>query len=169
MRAYLALGSNIESRQEYLVRAIHALEAVEYVTIKQLSSVFETEPVGKVDQGKFLNMVIEVATTLTPEQLLKLCQQVEKSLGRKREVKWGPRTIDLDILFYEKEKIDTATLTLPHPGISDRAFVLIPLVEIIEDHDITLEDQTLSQLLERLPEEDKEGVIKWGTIYGGNV
>src|SRR5699024_3773735 len=127
---YLALGSNIEPREKYLTSALEALNDHQQITIIKKSSVYKTAPVGYTDQADFLNMVIELATSLLPLELLDVCQAIEKQLDRRREIRFGPRTIDLDILIYNQENRETERLTLPHPRMHERAFVLIPLDEI---------------------------------------
>ena len=97
------------------------------------SSYYETEPVGYEDQDWFLNGVIQIETTLEPKKLLEFCQSIEKQLKRKRIIRWGPRTIDVDILLYEHYNSDEEILTLPHPRMKERAFVMIPLFEIAPD------------------------------------
>lgn len=127
---FLGLGSNVGDRKLNLLQAIKLLGDSEYISILQHSSIIETEPVGVVDQGKFLNMVIEVETSLTPLMLLEFCLETERLLGRVRDAKWTPRTLDIDILFYGDQIIDSKELTVPHPEAHRRGFVLLPLVEI---------------------------------------
>src|SRR5699024_12622577 len=130
---YLALGSNIEPREEYIKKALQALNAHQQIAIIKKSSVYKTAPVGYTDQANFLNMEIEVETSLLPLDLLEVCQSIEKQLGRRREIRFGPRTIDLDILIYNQENRKTERLTLPHPRKYARAFVLIPIAELSSD------------------------------------
>lgn len=131
-KAYLSLGSNIEPRQSFLEQTLEELKNP-FITLVKRSSIYETPPWGKEDQGAFLNMSLEVATSYSPFALLQFCQQIEKNLGRKREVHWGPRTIDIDILLYEEFRYTSKLLTIPHPHMVQRAFVLIPLKEIAPD------------------------------------
>ena len=135
-QVFLGLGSNMGDRNEYLQKAIKALEYVPEITVINLSSIYETEPFGGTTQDKFLNMVIKIETTLIPDKLLEVTMAIEKELGRVRTVRWGPRTIDIDILLYGNEVISTRDLTIPHPGITERDFVLVPLLEV--DSDIKL-------------------------------
>ncbi|WAA12362.1 2-amino-4-hydroxy-6-hydroxymethyldihydropteridine diphosphokinase [Fervidibacillus halotolerans] len=128
--AYLSLGSNIGQREHFLSRAIEQLEDTKKIQVVDFSSIYETDPVGYKDQSNFLNMVIEIRTELTPEQLLNESLMIEKKLGRKREIRFGPRTIDIDVLLYNQELIHTDRLIVPHPRMHERSFVLIPLVEI---------------------------------------
>lgn len=131
--AYLGLGSNVGDRLEQLESAIKILDNVDGVQVSQISPVYETEPVGYVEQPNFLNLCVEVKTTLTPQQLLQQCFYTEQQLHRVRDIRWGPRTLDVDILLYENEIIEEETLTVPHPRMRERAFVLTPLNDIAAD------------------------------------
>lgn len=166
---YIALGSNIQPRLNYLDQAMEQLSDNPNVKIIKQSSIYETDPVGPVDQEQFLNMVIEVETDLQPHHLLDVCQTIESQLGRKREIKWGPRTIDLDILVYNQENIVTERLILPHPRLHERAFVLIPLSELNDRLNIVHKDLPVSELLANLPVQDKEGVVIWEQTNGVNA
>ncbi|KJE26999.1 2-amino-4-hydroxy-6-hydroxymethyldihydropteridine diphosphokinase [Geobacillus thermoleovorans] len=165
--AYLALGSNLGDRVSYLRSAIEALHHHQEIFITSSSSIYETDPVGYVDQGKFLNMVIEVATSLSPFALLDATQQIEQRFGRKREIRWGPRTLDLDILLYNHENIETEQLTIPHPRMAERAFVLIPLLEVNSRVAIPNLSEPLIDIIGRLP--DKKGVHVWKRKDGEDV
>ena len=123
---FLGLGSNIGDRFSNLKDAIRLLDLKTEIA----SSVYETDPVEYLEQPKFLNQVIQVTTILPPVDLLSRCQEVEQKLGRTREIDKGPRTIDIDLLFYNDEIIVSEFLKLPHPGIPNRKFVLVPLNEI---------------------------------------
>lgn len=162
-KSFIALGTNIEPRGDYLNQALELLDNHEKITIEKKSSIYETAPVGYLDQAHFLNMVIRVQTMLTPIQLLNACQEIEQRLGRKRTIHNGPRTIDLDILAYNQENIKTDRLIIPHPRMCDRAFVLIPLGEIAPDLSILLngEPSLVNDLLNDLSSEDKNDVLKW--------
>jgi 2-amino-4-hydroxy-6-hydroxymethyldihydropteridine diphosphokinase len=127
---FLGLGSNIGDRNEYLRVAIELLQADEKVYVVQESSVIETEPIGEIAEGLFLNQVIEIETEYEPLELLRLCVEIEQSQGRTRGRKWESRTIDIDILFFGEQSIETKTLHVPHPAAHERQFVLIPLAEI---------------------------------------
>jgi 2-amino-4-hydroxy-6-hydroxymethyldihydropteridine diphosphokinase len=131
--AYLGLGSNVGERLEQLESAIKILDNVEGVQVSQISSVYETEPVGYVDQPNFLNLCVEVKTELTPQQLLQQCFYTEQQLHRVRDIRWGPRTLDVDILLYEDEIIEEENLIVPHPRMRERSFVLTPLNDIAAD------------------------------------
>jgi len=124
----MGLGSNMGNREEHLKRALTLMAP--YIEITALSSLYETEPVDYEDQGWFLNMAVQGRTRLFPDVLLERLQDIEAALGRQRDIASGPRTIDLDILFYGNEIIKTGQLTVPHPELHNRAFVLAPLAEI---------------------------------------
>ena len=127
--AYIALGSNLGDRARYMRSAVTLLEQMGASVLKR-ATVIETDPVGGPPQDKFLNAVVKVSTELSPLELFLVCQSVEKQLGRVRDVANGPRTIDLDILLYDRLVIDTPQLKIPHPRMFERAFVLEPLREI---------------------------------------
>lgn len=127
---YIGIGSNIGDRSGYLAKAIEALGNVNGIALKRTSSIYETEAVGDISQGKFLNGVIEIETDLSPRGLLRELNGIEAALGRKRTAKNGPRTIDLDILYYGQEKIKEPDLVVPHPRIGEREFVLKGLKEL---------------------------------------
>jgi 2-amino-4-hydroxy-6-hydroxymethyldihydropteridine diphosphokinase len=130
--AYLSLGSNLGDRDALLAAAMQRLEAAG-IRILRRSSVYETEPQDRRDQPWFLNMVLEVETELAPLELLAQIQEIEKAMGRLRGVPKGPRTIDIDILFYGSSVIATAELEIPHPRLAQRRFVLEPLAELAPD------------------------------------
>ena len=128
---YLALGTNLGDRPANLRAAIQALPPS--IIHRQSSSIYETPPWGVEDQPAFLNMAVRCETTLEPEALLKHIKQLEIQLGRQQSYRWGPRLIDLDILFYDDLILNTAQLIIPHPRLHERAFVLVPLAEIAPD------------------------------------
>lgn len=127
--AYLLLGSNLGNRQDILRTAVAQLHQLAGPLVAQ-SSLYETAAWGLTDQPAFLNQAVAVATALPPEALLAACQQVEQQAGRTREIRWGARTLDVDILLYGQEIIDTPTLQVPHPRLPERRFALMPLAEI---------------------------------------
>ena len=151
--SYLSLGSNMGDRLDMLKQAVRLLMEHPAIEIASISSLYETEPVGFTAQEPFLNMVVRVQTDLSPLELLDFCQEVEQQLQRKRVVRWGPRTIDLDILLYNQEKIASERLVVPHPRMHERAFVLIPLQEI-------------NPLFKEVPELPEQGVRLWKTYSG---
>jgi 2-amino-4-hydroxy-6-hydroxymethyldihydropteridine diphosphokinase len=130
--AYLALGSNLGDRLVMLQRAVDRLDAREGIRVVRSSRVYETEPVGPA-QPDFLNAVIEVHTDLEPRALLRACLGVEDELGRVRGERWGPRSIDVDVLTYARMVVDEPELTVPHPRMAERGFVLVPLAELDPD------------------------------------
>ena len=133
MICYLGLGANLGNREENIKNAIYRLSSDPDIQIITRSSLIETKPYGNIDQPDFINSVIEIDTDLTAEKLLSKCLSVENELGRKRNKKWGPRTIDIDILFYGKTFIKFEQLTVPHPDLHNREFVLYSLNEICPD------------------------------------
>jgi 2-amino-4-hydroxy-6-hydroxymethyldihydropteridine diphosphokinase len=128
---YLSLGSNIEPRLDYLHQAIDRLH--ENLRDTHVSSIYETEPWGYTDQGRFLNLVIEGSTSLPPLELLQWVKQLETDIGRRTTFRYGPREIDIDILLFGDQIIQTDDLIIPHPRLLERAFVLIPLCELSPD------------------------------------
>jgi 2-amino-4-hydroxy-6-hydroxymethyldihydropteridine diphosphokinase len=128
--AFLGLGSNLGDRLAYLQRAVELLDADRRTRVDAVSSVYETEPVGGPEQGSYLNLVVRVATRRTPLALLGLCADVERALGRVRRERWGPRAVDVDILLYGDRRLTRPGLRVPHPRLHERAFALIPLLEV---------------------------------------
>ena len=158
-KAYIGLGTNIGDREANLREALNELKALPENKIVSISSIYETDPVGYLDQGKFLNMAVCINTTLSADSLLAACMEIEQKLGRKREIRWGPRTIDLDILLYNQENIVTKNLIVPHPRMLERAFVVIPLVEIDKDIALPNMEKPLREVMDEIPE--NEGVRIW--------
>lgn len=128
--AYLGLGSNIGNREEQLVRAIDILNHYTGIEVTNCSPIYETAPVGYTEQPNFLNLCLEISTTLSVQELLENCLDTEKQLHRVRNERWGPRTLDVDILLYGDNVIEQDDLIVPHPRMNERAFVLIPLNDI---------------------------------------
>jgi 2-amino-4-hydroxy-6-hydroxymethyldihydropteridine diphosphokinase len=128
--AYVGLGSNLGDRRGLIREALRRLDLIDGVTVRKRSRIIETDPVGKTDQPRFLNAVAEVETRIEPRPLLRRLRAVEKSLGRVRRSRWGPRTIDLDLLLWDDLSMSTPSLTIPHPRMAERRFVLAPLAEL---------------------------------------
>ncbi len=147
-RIYLGLGTNLGNRWSNLLRAIEGLRS--FVTVDALSPVYETEPWGYAQQPPFLNMVLTGRTHLSPHELLAALKQLERDLGRRPTFRYGPRIIDLDILFYENLCMDTPDLTIPHPRLHERAFVLVPLANLAPDLIHPLLRKPVRALLEKV-------------------
>lgn len=161
--AYIALGSNVGDRHQHLKQAISHIDAHPNISVEAKSYIYETDPVGYLDQPQFLNMVIRVRTTLEPETLLKEQLRIELLLGRKREVRFGPRTIDLDLLIYENVSMETELLILPHPRMMERAFVLVPLFDVLNAEYETY--NTIAETAQKALQMRKEGIKKWIMTY----
>ena len=132
-KALIGIGSNIGDRKAHIDTAIEALNHIPSVKVLRVSSLYETSPWGYVNQDNFYNGVLEVETSLSPNGLLGVCLGIEAGVGRIREIKNGPRVLDLDLLLYEGSESTTAELTLPHPRMFERDFVLIPSKELYPD------------------------------------
>jgi len=154
--AYLSLGSNSGDRLQFLKGAIRKIEESHKISIKKASSVYETQPVGYINQGWFLNLVLEVQTSFDPLPLLEHLLAIEDQMGRKREAKWGPRNIDVDLLLYDNQLVHSDRLIIPHPQMHKRRFVLIPLAQIAPRVLHPLLKKSAPQLLESC--EDKSTV-----------
>jgi 2-amino-4-hydroxy-6-hydroxymethyldihydropteridine diphosphokinase len=165
--AFISLGSNIGNRFILLEEALTDLQKRYPIEVVNVSSIYETDPVGYEDQDVFLNMVAQIRTSLTAEELLDACLEIEKELGRKRDIRWGPRTIDLDILLYNDENMITERLVIPHPRMHERSFVLIPLIEICPNLTLPETKQPLCELADQLS--DREGVRIWKQRNGEDV
>lgn len=160
-KAFIGLGSNIEPRKKYLDDAIRLLNQHEEIEVVQRSSIYETAPVGYDNQDAFLNMVLEIDTTLSNVSLLEVCQGIEQELGRERTIKNGPRTADLDILLYNNENRELEKLRIPHPRMHERAFVLVPLCEIAPEQVMPTDGKLVEDLYNRLSDKELRGVKKW--------
>lgn len=152
------MGDRLEMLQDAVRLLIDKVE----IRVTGVSSVYETAPVGFTDQATFLNMVVEIQSKLTAQEILFICMETEQSLGRIREFRWGPRCIDLDILLYNDENIVSENLIVPHPRMHERGFVLIPLVELIPNGRHPKNGVDFNQYAEK----QKEGVHLWKTFDG---
>lgn len=144
---YIGIGSNLGDRGELIDQAVQAMQNIELTEVVKVSSIIETKPVGGPEQDDYLNAVALLETELSPDDLLVALQSIEHELGRVREVRWGPRTIDLDILSFGQNISDDPTLTIPHPRIQERFFVLAPLAEIAPDWIHPSSGETVQSLL----------------------
>ena len=143
-RAYLGIGGNIGNVKENIEEALKILQEDNNMKLLKISSYYETAPIGYEQQEWFLNIVVEIETKLTPYELLAFCNKVENQLKRERLIRWGPRTIDIDILLYEGFESNEAKLIVPHPRMQERAFVMIPLLEIAPD--LNIKGQSLKEI-----------------------
>ena len=137
IKVLLSIGSNMGDREANIAFAEERLEACPQIKSLRKASIYETEPVGYTDQPDFLNTCVSFLTTLGPEELLDLTSGIETDCKRKRTIRWGPRTLDVDIIFYGDETIDTPRLTIPHPRWKERAFVIVPAKDL-EDIDVPI-------------------------------
>ena len=162
--AYLGLGSNLGDRRQHLTEAVRRLHAGPALQVVKVSSVYESSPVGVTAQSDFLNLVVQVATTHAPQKLLTECLCIETDLGRVRGERWGPRTIDIDLLLYGDMRIDDERLTVPHPRMRERSFVLTPLAEIAPG--LKLDGKTIRELAAALGEAGlrKLGPLDWADM-----
>ncbi|BFH65873.1 2-amino-4-hydroxy-6-hydroxymethyldihydropteridine diphosphokinase [Paenibacillus azoreducens] len=165
--AYIALGANLGDREDTLLEAIRRLDETPGVTVIECSNIYETEPVGYVDQPLFLNMAVRVRTGPDPYVLLHVMQQIEKDLGRVRHVRWGPRTVDLDLIWMEGLRENTEELTLPHPRMQERLFVLVPLTDIVPMDETSGLRTEIRAAMDRL--DGKEGLQLWKTCNWHSV
>lgn len=154
--AYLSLGTNMGDKKKNLLKAIEKIENLENTKVTSQSTILETEPFGYVEQDMFLNSCIEIKTLFTPQELLEKLLKIELEMGRVRTIKWGPRIIDIDILFFDDEIIQDKNLAVPHPWICERMFVLEPLSEIAPNLVHPLERKTVATLKRILEKELKK-------------
>ncbi len=150
MRAYVGVGSNLGERWDNLALAARELRAAPGVSLLRASRVYDTEALGP-KQPRYLNAVLELETTLKADLLLALLLQIEGTAHRRREVRWGARTLDLDLLLYEDVVLRTPALTLPHPGLLSRRFVLAPLAELCPERIVPGTGSTVAELLRFVP------------------
>jgi 2-amino-4-hydroxy-6-hydroxymethyldihydropteridine diphosphokinase len=160
--AYLGLGSNLGDRQAFLEQAIFFLKQTSGIDVLKLSSIYETTPVEYEEQPNFLNLVVKIQTGYPPLELLEVLLDIERKMKRVRTVRYGPRTIDLDLLLYDDVTMEHPKLQLPHPRMCQRRFVLVPLYEIEPNLMIPSSGFSLAELIDRLPQDQQ--VKKIGRI-----
>jgi len=158
--AYLCLGSNLGEREKNLAQALTLLS--QKAKLGKISSIYETEPAGYKEQPLFLNMVCQVATNLNPQELLSLAKAIESKMGRTPSFPNAPRPIDIDILFYDSKIIKTKDLTIPHPRLAGRAFVLVPLAEIAPELVHPELGKSITELASNV--EGYNGVRRWSCM-----
>jgi len=164
---YIGLGSNLGDRLANIKKAIELMRK-EGIEIIDESSTYETEPFGYKEQGWFLNSVVKGKTELSPSRLWKSLEKIEKSMGREREVKWGPRIIDLDLLFYGNRMLNGKQLQVPHPELHKRKFVLVPLAEVAPKLVHPVFKKTISELLTDLRDNSKVKLLQgFGRFQSG--
>jgi 2-amino-4-hydroxy-6-hydroxymethyldihydropteridine diphosphokinase len=152
VKAYVGLGSNLGDRRAAIESAVRRLAATPCTRVLRRSAVRETDPVGKTDQPRFLNAVVEIETSLPARRLLERLKAIESEMGRERGERWGPRVIDLDLLLYGRRTARAPGLVVPHPRLAERAFVLEPLAELCPEAVVPGTRSTVSRLVDRLTE-----------------
>ncbi len=158
-RAFLALGGNLGEPQQAFKNAADKLKQHPRIELVAASALYRTPPIGgPAGQPDYLNAVVELATDLAAKEVLDFCRKIEDAAGRTREIRWGARTLDLDLLFYDQLILDTRELVLPHPRLQQRHFVLMPLAELAADFKHPVLQQTVTELLSMLPE--TEGISR---------
>lgn len=156
---FISLGTNLGNKKDNLAQAVEYIAAIPGVNLASLSSLYETEPWGKTDQDVFLNQVVKIETDLSASKLLGMLNEIEIKMGRQRVEKWGPRIIDLDILLYGKEVINSEDLVIPHSRMRERLFVLVPLKEICADLIFPDDGTEIEEVLDRvLAREGNKGI-----------
>ncbi|MGB9343363.1 2-amino-4-hydroxy-6-hydroxymethyldihydropteridine diphosphokinase, partial [Trichococcus sp.] len=151
----------LEPRAAHLEKALELFRSLRDVEVKRVSSIYESKPVGYLDQPDFLNLVFEAETDLLPLDLLDSCQSIEQELGRVRTIRFGPRTLDVDIVLYGVESIKEERLTVPHPRMQERSFVLLPLQELNPEYVVPEWNKTVNELVTELPANDLEEIWKY--------
>lgn len=146
-RVFIGLGTNLGDRLNFLRRALEEIRNLRQTILKNCSSIYETEPVGVKEQPRFLNMVVELDSSLSPRELFQHLKNIEQLLGRTKSERWGPREIDLDLLYYGDEVMNESELRLPHPEIAKRRFVLVPMKDIAAEFLDPLHKRTIAELL----------------------
>ena len=150
-KVFVGVGSNLGDREFLIRKAVESMRDLPRTLVVRVSSLYDTDPVGEVDQPAFLNAAVWLETTLEPRELLWQLLLIEKRMGRVRSQRWGPRPIDLDLLFYGEESVDEPDLTIPHPEAHRRAFVLLPLLELDPDFVHPATGETIRKMIKRLP------------------
>jgi 2-amino-4-hydroxy-6-hydroxymethyldihydropteridine diphosphokinase len=150
-KVLVGVGSNLGDREFLIRKAVEAMRDLPRTLVVRVSSLYDTDPVGEVDQPAFLNAVVWLETTLLPRELLWQLLLIEKRMGRVRSQRWGPRPIDLDLLFYDDETISEPDLTVPHPEAHRRGFVLLPLLELDPDFVHPSTGESIKKLIKKLP------------------
>jgi len=153
--AYIGIGSNQGDKYEHCMRAVEGICACEKNRLLKKSSCYLTEPWGYSKQEDFINLVIELQTSFSPLDLLFFLQDIERKLAKKKNGKWGPRTIDLDILFYNDQRLESSQLIIPHPLLHKRGFVLLPLKEITPHLIHPVSNETIAQLTDKLSDDKR--------------
>lgn len=159
IRAYLSLGSNIGDKLKNLHDALNILNSNKKINNMKVSSFYETNPVGYLDQDIFVNIAVEIETDLTSYELLDVCQGIEKELKRERIIRWGPRIIDVDILLYGDTINSSEKLTIPHPRMIERAFVIVPLIEL--NSELIISGKHIKEIYKYLDKEDINKIYQW--------
>ncbi|MGE5177699.1 MAG: 2-amino-4-hydroxy-6-hydroxymethyldihydropteridine diphosphokinase [Bacteroidota bacterium] len=150
-RVYVGIGSNLGDREFLIRKAVESLRLLPQTNVSRVSSLYDTDPVGETDQPPFLNAVAWIETELPPRDLLWQMLLIEKRMGRVRSRRWGPRPIDLDLLFYDDEVIEEPDLQVPHPEAHRRAFVLLPLLELDPNFRHPVTGETVRRMIQKLP------------------
>ena len=167
-QAFVAIGSNLGERENYIQMGIEALKARKDCRVEQVSKIIATKPYGMTKQPDFLNGMIKLRTLLSPRELLRALQETEQKAGRERLVHWGPRTLDLDLIFYDNWVIDTMELQVPHPDMQNREFVLKPLAELAPYLRHPLNHKTVGRMLKEIEKERESELCQDTESYHGN-
>lgn len=154
--AYLSIGSNLADPESQCQNAVAALDSSPGLSVTRVSPLYRTRPVEEPDQPWFVNAVVEVRTSMVASGLLAVCRDIENRMGRVREYRFGPRVIDIDILMFGDECVEIPDLVVPHPRMTARRFVLVPLCDMVPDLRHPASGRTMAWLLEQIPEEDQE-------------
>lgn len=161
-KVYLSMGSNIGNKVDYLDKAVDAFKKSEDIHNVKVSSYYSTDPVGYLNQDEFVNIAVELDTQLNPYDLLDLCHKIENDLDRVRTIRWGPRTIDIDIILYDDIEMNEEELIIPHPRMKERGFVLIPLLEL--NRELIIGKDKLTDLIDSIKDDGVRKMI-WKKEY----